>query len=545
MSKIAQYLQEHILGEVTSSIDARSHLSTDASIFTLVPSVVVYPRSEQDVRKTIRFAWQLAERQRVIPITARGGGTDYSGAAIGSGIMLVFPAHMNRIVQLDAKTGTVIGEPGLNFGRLQQTLQTHERFLPPYPASLEYSTIGGAVANNAGGEKSYKYGTMKDYVKALRVVLSNGEVISTTRLSKRELGKKLGLTTFEGEIYRQVDALIEEHKELVGKFAPAVSKNAAGYNLQDIKHDNGSFDLTPLFVGSQGTLGIITEVTMTTEPYNPETTLVMASVDSVSALSEIVGECRDLPSIPSCVEMVDSQLLEFVDRLNPNQLQSSIQHPFPKYLLFIEFDDASRIVRKRSVKKLLKILEKHAVDHTVAETYSDQAKLWKIRQSSASLISHTENRLKPIPLIDDAVVPPNQLEPFVVGIKQLFADEKLQFALWGHVGDGNLHLLPFIDLSQLGERQRMQRLYDKFYELVRSLGGSTTGQYGDGRLRTPLLSALYGQGGYDLIVKLKKIFDPYDLMNPGVKVGATFEDAKQLLRSEYTLGHLHNHMPRN
>src|SRR5260370_503113 len=154
MSKIAHYLQEHLLGEVLVSPGVRRYFSIDASIFSVTPSVVVYPRNENDVRKAARFSWQLAERGRTIPITARGLGTDRSGAAIGSGIIMVFPGHMNRVLEFDSKTGNVIIEPGINFGKLQQTLHTHGRFLPPFPASLEYSTVGGAIANNSGGEKS-------------------------------------------------------------------------------------------------------------------------------------------------------------------------------------------------------------------------------------------------------------------------------------------------------------------------------------------------------------------------------------------------------
>src|SRR3982751_3376781 len=139
MSKVAHYLQEHLTGEVITSPDARRYFATDGSVFTITPSIIVYPRSENDVRKTARFSWQLAERGRVIPITARGAGTDQAGAALGSGIMMVFPAHMNRILELDNKTGTVTVEPGIIYGKLQQTLHTHNRFLPPFPASLEYS----------------------------------------------------------------------------------------------------------------------------------------------------------------------------------------------------------------------------------------------------------------------------------------------------------------------------------------------------------------------------------------------------------------------
>ena len=196
MNKVAHYLQEHLSGEVMTSADARKYFATDGSVFTITPSIVVYPRNENDIRKTARFSWQLAERGRIAPITARGSGTDQSGGALGSGIMLVFPAHMNRILELDGKSGAVTIEPGINYGKLQQALHTHNRFLPPFPSSIEFSTVGGAIANNAAGEKTIKYGSTRDYVKSLRAVVANGEIIETRRLSKRELNKKLGLATF-------------------------------------------------------------------------------------------------------------------------------------------------------------------------------------------------------------------------------------------------------------------------------------------------------------------------------------------------------------
>src|SRR5665213_2303897 len=292
MSKVTQYLQEHLTGEVMDSTDARSYFSTDASIFTLTPTTIVYPRGESDVRKTARFTWQLAERGRVIPITARGSGTDQTGAALGSGITLVFPAHMNRVLELDTKANTVAVEPGINYGKLQQTLHTHGRFLPPYPASLEYSTIGGAIASNSSGEKSVKYGDIRPYVTSLRLVLANGEVIETRRLNKREFSKKLGLATFEGEIYRSIDTLLEEQDELVTRLKRHVTHQNAGYNLLDVSHRDGSLDLTPLIVGSQGTLGIITEAKLATEPYNPQTTLFMAQFDSLEQTQQAVLELR-------------------------------------------------------------------------------------------------------------------------------------------------------------------------------------------------------------------------------------------------------------
>lgn len=545
MSKVAHYLQEHLLGEVMTSNDARRYFSTDGSVFAVTPSLIVYPRNENDVRKTARFAWQLAERGRVIPITARGSGTDQSGAALGNGIMLAFPAHMNRIVELDPKSGIVTVEPGLNYGRLQQTLHTHERFLPPFPASYEYCTIGGSVANNAAGETSLKYGSTRSYIKALRVVLANGEVIETYRLSKRELNRKLGLNTFEGEIYRALDALIEENREVIANTHLSVTKNAAGYAIADVKRADGSFDLTPLLVGSQGTLGIITEITLETELYNPNKDLFLAEFDSLDKAVKAVLELRDMHTGPSSIEMVDDQLLGLVSRLNPNQLKGILSQPTPKVVLLIEFDEENDRQRKKAVKQTIKLLEDIASHFQHETDPTAQARLWKVRHAAASVVAHSEGQLKAVPIIEDGVVPPEKLEAYVQGVYQIFANLQLQAAIWGHAGDGNLHMQPFLDLSQLGDRQKAFRLIDEYYNLVISLGGSTSGEHGDGRLRAPYLEKLYGPEAYAVFTKIKQIFDPYSTMNPGVKIGVTLDDIKPLMRSSYSMDHLYDHMPRS
>lgn len=545
MSKVAHYLQEHLLGEVMTSTDARRYFATDSSIFTLPPSIIVYPRDERDIRKTARFSWQLAERGRVIPITARGWGTDMTGAALGDGILLVFPAHMNRIVMLEQKSGIVVAEPGLNYGRLQQTLQTHERFLPPYPASLEFSTLGGAVANNAAGEKSVKYGVTRDYVKTLRVVLANGEVIETGRLSRREVGKKMGLNTFEGEIYRALDTLIEENKKIIETTVKDVTKNAAGYNIFDVRRHDGSFDLTPLIVGSQGTLGIVSEITCETEAFNPETVVFAAFFDSVSAACDTVEALRESPQMPSAIELVDGHLLKAVHELNPNQLSKVVPKPLPAAILVVELDTPNDRHRRKTVKYIRQLFAKHATDFKEEAEPLRQAELWKIRHASATLLAHSSNQLKPLPLIEDAVVPVPKLHELIAGAYQLFAKYSLDVAVWGHAGDGNIHVQPFIDIAQLGDRQRAFRIMDEYYTLVIGLGGSTTGQHNDGRLRGPYLQKLYGPEVYEVFQKIKQIFDPHNILNPGVKIGVTTDDIKPIIRSHYSLEHLYQHMPRS
>lgn len=544
MSKVAQYLQEHLLGEVTSSSAVRKHFSQDGSVLQMTPAVVVYPRGESDVRKTCRFAWQLAERGRVLPITARGAGTDQAGAAIGSGLMLVFPAHMNRILVLDNKSGSVAVEPGINYGKLQQTLQTYHRFLPPFPSSIEYSTIGGAIANNASGEKSFKYGSTRQYVRSLRVVLANGEVIETGRINKRELNKKLGLATFEGEVYRAVDGVLDEFGAVIEGAKRDITKNTAGYELTDVKRKDGSFDLTPLFVGSQGTLGIITEAVLATELDNPATTLFVGYFDDLQHTAAAIAELRQLPNKPSAIEMVDEQLLRLVDQLNPSQLKDVVDRPLPKVVLLVEFDTSNARLQKRTNKKVEKIMQQYATGHRVETDPAEQEKLWRIRHSSATVIAHTEGNIRAVPFIEDGVVPVDQLAAYVDGIYALFKKYHLNVAVWGHAGDGNLHVQPFLDLAQIGDRQKLFRLADEYYALVISLGGSTAGEHGDGRLRAPYLPYVYGPEMYAVLGKVKAAFDPHNILNPGVKFGTTQDDVKGMLRQEYSLGHLYNHLPR-
>lgn len=548
MNKVAHYLQEHVVGEVYVSPDVRQHFSEDASIFSLPPAIVVYPRSENDVRKTARFCWQLAERGRAVPITARGSGTDLTGAAIGSGIVLVFPAHMHKILELDPKTGVIAVQPGANYGKLQQTLHTHGRFLPPYPASLEYSTIGGAVANNAAGSKSYKYGVTREYVRGLRVVLANGELIETGRLSKRELNRRMGLSTFEGQVYRELDALIEENKDmLIGKSTNLdLSKNNVGYALSEVKRKDGSFDLTPLLVGSQGTLGLVTEIILDTEAYNPETSLVMVGFDSVEASLQALAEFKKMKDGPSELDFIDGNLLDFVAKTNPQALKSFFADNRPAMVIFAEFDDQSPRHRAKLVKKFSKTASKYGEVIAEANQEPEIEKIRAVRDMASNILTYSESNARAVPLIDDAVVPTEQLKVLFDSISEIMKRLSLnQYAIWGHAGDGNIHVAPFLDLSQVGDRQKGFRLLDEYYSVVTKLGGSISGEHGDGRLRGPLLHMQLDSVLMDVCRRAKKVFDPFNILNPGIKFDATLEAARPLLRSQYSIRRFSDHLPRS
>lgn len=543
MNKIASYLQEHLVGEVLTSADVCDYFATDGSIFKVTPSMVVYPKNTQDVRKVARFAWQLAEKGHVLPITARGRGSDQSGAAIGKGMVVVFPAHMNRLLELDVKQRLARVQPGINFLAFQQAVETHDLFLPPYPSSISYATLGGAIANNSGGEKSLKYGSMRRYVYGLEVILANGEVLQTGRISKRELEKRKGFTTFEGEIYRQVDGIIVDNWDLIQKYASlGVSKNTAGYELAEVKQKDGSLDLTPLFVGSQGTLGIITEAILRLEPYSPDTTLFKIDVQNVQDIADVVSALVKME--PSALEIVDKNLLNFIDTTNPNRLKGIIEKPYPALTLLAEFDDKQSVQHKKS-KLVQKALVKANIPFIVTQDYDEQQKLWAVRHSAAAVIWHTQGKKKALPIIEDGIVPLEKLPEFIAVVYDLFTKYGLDVAVWGHAGDANLHLQPFLDLGAIGDRQKVFKIMDDYYDAVLKMGGSICAEHGDGRLRGPYLQKMYGKEMYDVFCQIKKAFDPYGILNVGVKTGVTQKDLMTIMRKEYSMKHLADHLPRS
>lgn len=545
MNKVASYLQEHLVGEVLTGADVRNYFSTDGGVFKVTPSMVVYPRNTQDVRKVTRFSWQLAEKGHILPITARGRGSDQGGAAIGRGIVMVFPAHMKRLLELDVKQKLARVQPGINYLSFQQAVETHGLFLPPYPSSIDYATLGGAIANNTSGEKTVKYGSIRQFVHSLEVVLANGEVIQTSRISKRELDKRKGFTTFEGEIYRQVDGIIMDNWDLIQKHAglPHVSKNSAGYALTQVKLKDGSFDLTPLFVGSQGTLGITTEAILKLEQFNPNTTLFKIELANLEGVTQVVDALMQLG--PSALEVVDKNLLEFIEEVSPNRLKGIVEKPYPSLILLAEFDDKKDAAQLKKAKQAQKMLKKADIPFSATQDYDEQQRLWTIRHSAAAVIWHVDGTKKALPIIEDGVVPRENFPQFVVGIYELFAKYGLKVAIWGHAGDANLHLQPFLDLGVLGDRQKVFRIMEEYYDMVIKLGGSTCGEHNDGRLRAPFLPKVYGQEMYAVFQQIKKAFDPYGTLNPGVKIDVTIKDLVPILRNEYSMEHLADHLPRS
>jgi FAD/FMN-containing dehydrogenase len=545
MNKVATYLQSHISGEVLVSDSVRQHFATDASILTVKPSLVVYPRTTNDIRKVARFSWQLAERGHTLPITARGNGTDLTGAAIGRGVIVSLPTHLNRILELDTKQKLVRVQPGVNFKSLQETLHTHGLFLPPAPESYEYSTIGGAIANNASGPRSYRYGDMSAWVERLEVVLANGEVIQTGPLNKRELNKKLGLPTLEGELYRAVDTALSDSAEVIATYDSAVRTETdnVGYALERLRSKNGGVDLTQLFVGAQGTLGIITEAILRTETYLPTSSLTVASFASLDEALEVSEKVAALN--PSALELVEADMYAFVGKHNnivlPDELLIDGK---PGTLLFIEAHNMSDKAISRFTKQTAKLLARYTDRYLSASDYEQREKLWSYRYATAAFMGYEVGGKAAAPVIQNVSVPEQALHQFLSEAKQLCKKHHAETAFWVHMLSCEIMAMPLLDLGRLGDRQQTFKLMDEYFRLAIKLGGSVAPTSGEGRLRVPFAKLQTGGDLSDVFDQLKTAIDPHGTMNPGVKTGTTQKDLVDSLRKEYSLDTFADYLPR-
>jgi len=544
MSKIAQYLNEHILGEATSNDSVRKRFSRDGSILNITPELVVHPRVTNDIRKVARFAWQLAEKGHVLPITVRGGGSDQTGAAIGKGAVINMTAHLNNIiyVNLRDKDQFVHVQPGVNFGTLNDTLKSHGMIIPAFPSSSAYSTIGGAVANNAGGPMSGRYGLVGDWVTRLEVVLANGDIIEASRINRRELNKKKGLQTFEGELYRKIDGIIEDNQQLINDEIPKDSRDNTGYSgIARVKQRDGSFDLAPLFIGSQGTLGIISEIVLKSDFYNSEESIVVASFDS----PEVARDAADLlvSLQPTLLEIIDGSLFQTASNHGKRYPFSNTESDCGvNAVLYISFNDFSDRARRRKIKQMYKKLSKLKTTIYTSEDYSID-ELQSVREVSSVILQPKAKEESLPPLIDGASIPADRREEFINAVGELAKKHHIALPLQIQWLDGVIHTRPTLNLHNISDKQKAFKLITDHVGLVVKHGGSISAESGEGRLRA---TAAYENINKDLLevyTQIRTAFDPFGTLNPGVKQKSDLKTLVSQLNPDYNLADFAEYSP--
>lgn len=531
MSKVASYLQEHILGEVSTNPAILRAMSHDASVLEVMPEMVIYPRVTNDLRKIARFAWQLAEKGHVMPLTARGGGTDETGAAIGKGAILSFPAHMNGILEFDAKQKLVRLQPGVNINALNDALLLHGVGVPALPRVNSRATIGGAVANNASSSLSGRYGDISAWVERLEVVLASGDLMQTGRLSKRELNKRKGQQTFEGEIYRNLDNLIEDNKQLIAeKVASDVRDNVGYSSIAKVKHKDGSFDLTPLIIGSQGTLGIISEMILKSEFMSAHTAVaVIAFTSEETARDALDG----LPLLePAFLEYYSGDLFDVAKKQGKSYSFFKDIDGTPAAVVIIGFDDFSERARHKKLKKVHKAL-RNVEAFVESADGEDAAELLAVRD----VVAYTKMPLEKdtfVPgILDGAYVPKERFEDFSAAITTLATKHHVTLPLHSRALEHTMYMRPMLQLNKVGDKQKIFKLLDEYSDVVAAHGGHLIAENGEGRVKARFAYKELDPDVLDLFTQVKAIFDPYGILNPEVKQSSEVRQLVSQLRSDY------------
>ena len=556
MNDLKNALASVMKGEVTDDEGARRIASRDTSLFERMPELVVYPEDPHDVSDLVRVVGAERKRGADISLTARAAGTDMSGGPLTTGVVVDFMKHMNKITEVKLRyepkfnfgnDGYAVTQPGVFYRDFEKATLEKGLILPSYPASREIAAMGGIVANNSGGERTLEYGQTEKYVEELEVVLSDGSLATFKSLTPSEVEERKKLNTLEGKIYREIYALITENATLIEEHRPKVSKNSAGYALWSIRDKKtNSFNLAKLICGSQGTLALWTRAKLALVKPKGYRAMLVIFLHEVAILPEIVK--RVLPMNPESFESFDDHTFTLAVKLIPGMLSQMgwlkaaklgidfipememvLTGGVPKLLLMIEFAEDSIEIADAKALKTRDALADLNLKMKIEKNEKESEKYWIVRRESFNLLRKNVHGLHTAPFIDDFVVPPACYPEFLPKLNALLDEYKSHFiyTIAGHIGDGNFHIIPLMDLSKEENRQVILDLAPKVYELVIKEGGTTTGEHNDGIIRTPYLPMLFGAEMVALFEKTKKIFDPLNIFNPGKKVGGSFDDIKR------------------
>lgn len=528
-------LKQKFKGEINIDDSSLEKYSRDASIFEIHPQAVVHPEDIQDIKILVEYTAEQKSNSPGLSLTVRAGGTDMTGGSINDSIIIDVASHFNKITELT--NDSVYTESGVKFADLEPKLIAKNVIMPAYPVSKAWAACGGMVGNNAGGEKTFKYGQVKDYVLELEVVFSDGNLYKIKPLSENELQAKMAQTNFEGQVYKQLYDLIQTNYRAIMAAKPTTSKNSAGYYLWDV-WDGKTFDLTKLLTGSQGTLGIITKIKWKLVPVLRGRRLTVFYLHDLKLLGEIINHVNELS--PESFEIFDDQTFrlaikywpELMKRMKGSRWQLFRQFlpdlwlflkgGLPKLVLLAEFTGETQEEADNKAQQAARNIEHHFnLPVRLTKSFEESQKYWTIRRESYNLLRQHNARKISCPFIEDIVVHPDQLPSFIPELNTIIKKyPDFVSTLAGHAGDANFHIIPLIDLTEDKHRDQVVEMSNEVFNLVKKYNGSITGEHNDGLVRGPFLEHMYGKEIFELFKKVKSIFDPQNIFNPHKKTDA-------------------------
>jgi len=559
---VKEEIQKFFKGEVENDEETLLKYSRDASLLEVRPKLVAFPKDKEDVKNLVKWVSENKEKYPTLSITARCAGTDMSGGAISESIILDFTRHMNRLIggplPLEGVSGKkrshtfqnfplvpsyITVEPGMFYRDFEKITLAKGLILPCYTASKSLNAMGGMYGNNSAGERTLKYGKTEDYILEAKVIFADGvertvKPFSINKISEQE------------EIYKKVYNLIKQNEEEIKVAKPKVHKNSAGYYIWNVVQNN-IFDLNKLLVGSQGTLGIATEITFKVIP-NPKYSKLMAIfINDLEPLGRLVDEILKLN--PETLETYDDKTMKLAVRFFPDffknkgffgmikfmwsflpEFKMMLTGGFPKLILLAEFAGDNKTEVHEQCIKMKEAIKGFKLKIHITEDQTEANKYWDIRRESFALLRKHVKGKHTAPFIDDIIVRPEFLPKFLPELHDILKKYDLTYTLAGHAGDGNFHIIPLMDFARSDTARIIMELSEQVYDLVARYKGSITAEHNDGLIRTPYLNKMFDEKILSIFKDIKNIFDPKNIFNPGKKVPSGAEGGTK----EYIVSHI-------
>lgn len=556
-------IKKFFRGDVEDSPKTLAKYSTDYSIFNIKPELVVFPKDSQDIQNFIKFLNRKRDEGYIyLSVTMRGAGTDMTGGPLNDSIIMDTSRYMHSVIEVKSGkfgrqksatghdfeiTGMARVLPGTLYRDFEKETLKQNLIMPCFPASRDWATVGGMVANNGAGEKTLKYGQNKDFVHSLKVILDDGNEYVVEPISKGVLEAKILEDNRQGEIYRKVWNLIKRNQDEIRAAKPKTSKNSSGYLLADIWDPSTEvFDPTRIFVGAQGTSGIITEITyklVQNETHSKLLVIFLKDLKQIPELTHVLLE-NDLETL----EVYDDNTLKFAVKffgsfLRDKGVGGMIRYAWqfmpeflmvltggmPKLIVLAEFVSDDELGLEREARITQDKIQRFHVKSRVTKTREERDKYLSIRRDSFKLLSDHSKALRTAPFIDDICVPVERLPEYLPELTALLDKRKILYTIAGHLGNGNLHVIPLMNFNDPKTMDVIMDLSAEIFPLVKKFGGTMTAEHNDGLVRTPYIEMMFGSKIYSAFKEFKEIVDPHNMWNPKKKVGETLEDMKRFM----------------
>ena len=481
-----------ISGICRTDSPARAAYAEGAGIFRIVPEGVVVPSTTRALSTLV--AWAAANR---VPLVPRGAGSGMAGGNIGAGVVVDLGVLDGAPLTVHAGTRRAVAGSAVRLRALDEDARRKGLRLPPDPSSARFATLGGTVSTNASGPRSVASGSIRRWVEAIEMITPDG-----LPLLLRRGETPLATPTVE-RFRREAEPTLRGAEAMIRDRFPRTHKNSSGYAL-DRWLDSG--DLLDLVVGAEGTLGFITRTEWRLEPVPREYGGVRAALGDIGALGEIVAELRELS--PSAVEYLDASFLSF----------AGVGEGGVAGLLMVELEGDDRGEVASRTAEAGRILARHSEQIRTATDRQSLEALWSIRHAASPMLARLGESRRSLQVIEDGCVPLGAIPGYIAAVRRAADRQRLQIVIFGHAGQGNLHVNLLPDLAERDWQERVVAVFEEVTEAVIALGGSPSGEHGDGRLRAHLLERVYGPGIVALFRRVKDAFDPKGIMNPGVKL---------------------------